>query len=273
MVASKMRSSESIITSSRDVDITEELEALREETNQLRTQVDNERNASNETISAEKEKTATLSKELAEVQTELASVKTAYHESETDYLKHTEEIKKCRYEIITLKEDKERTIKERDTITEKLELKQRTSEETVTKLESRIETQQQELQEKTSNLESLDAMVRKLEEECATSAKDNADLKKEAGYLKECKNVSDKIDVLFSNLINLQGRYEGLQKITMEQDRMFKAAVVEREQKILEIAQLEEKLRVNTSDEHDKLLNELKLQEDEIKSMMELIQA
>merc|ERR1712151_1152756 len=156
MVASKMRSSESAITSSRDVDITEELEtidnqhetmaglseeleALREETNQLRTRVDNERNASNETISAEKEKTATLSKELAEVQIELASVKTAYNESETDYLKHTEEIKKCRYKIITLKEDKERTIKERDTITEKLELKQRTSEETITKLESRIE--------------------------------------------------------------------------------------------------------------------------------------
>ena len=41
---------------------------------------------------------------------------------------------------------------------------------------------------------------------------------------------------LNKNLTNLQGRCEGLQKITTEQDQMFKAAVVEREQKILEIA-------------------------------------
>ena len=54
---------------------------------------------------------------------------------------------------------------------------------------------------------------------------------------------------------------------------MFKAAVVEREQKIIEIGHLEEKLWVNKSEEHDKLLNELKLQEEEIKSMMDLVQA
>lgn len=290
MVASKMRSSETAITSSRDVDITQELDtldnqhetlaglseeltALREETDVLRTQAETERSASNETISAEKEKVTTLSNQLSEIESELASVKTAYHESETDYSQHTEEIKKCRYEIISLKEDKERTIKERDTISEKLELKQKTSEDTIAKLEARIETQQQELLDKNSNLESLDAMIGKLEDECTGFKEANGNLNKEVEYLKDCKNVSDKLDVLFTNLINLQGRYEGLQKITMEQDQMFKAAVVEREQKILEIAQLEEKLRVNTSDEHDKLLNELKLQEEEIKSMMDLIQA
>ena len=54
---------------------------------------------------------------------------------------------------------------------------------------------------------------------------------------------------------------------------MFKAAVVEREQKILEITHLEEKLWVNASEEHDKLLNELKLQDEEIKIMMNLTQA
>lgn len=288
MVASKMRSSETPITCSRDVDITQELDTidnqhetidnmneelatLREETDQLRSQVESERSASNETISAEKEKVTTLSNELAEIQSELASVKTAYHESESDYATHTEETKKCRYEIIALKEEKERTIKERDTISEKLELKQKTSEDTISRLEARIETQHHELAEKHSNLESLQSMIEKLEEECNFLKDSNVNLTEEAEYLKECKDTSDKIDVLFTNLINLQGRYEGLQKITMDQDRMFKAAVVEREQKILEIAQLEEKLRVNTSEEHDKLLNELKTQEEEIQNMMDLI--
>jgi len=285
-----MRSSDVPITSSRDVDITAELDAiqeqedkiatlseelttLREETEKLQSTVDTERSASNVTISAEKEKVDTLTKELDEIQSELSSVKSAYHESEADYSRHIEEIKSCRYEIIDLKEGKERTIKERDTISEKLELKTKTSEDTISKLETRIQAQKEELEDKNSNLESLHGMIKKLQEEC-TAAKDGNDkLNEEVEYLKDCKNVSDKIDVLFTNLVSLQGRYENLQKITMEQDRMFKAAVVEREQKILEIAQLEEKLRVNTSEEHDKLLGELKIQEEEIRSMMSLIQA
>ena len=43
---------------------------------------------------------------------------------------------------------------------------------------------------------------------------------------------------------------------------MFKDAVVESEQNFLEIAHLEKKLLVITSEEHDKLLNELKLQDE-----------
>jgi len=290
MVASKMRSSDVPITSSRDVDITAELETiadqeekiallseelatLREETEQLQSTVDKERNASDESMSAEKEKVSTLTNELNEIQSELASVKTAYNESEADYARHIDEIKSCRYEIIELKEGKERTIKERDTICEKLELKTRTSEDTIAKLEARIQTQKEELEDKNNNLDSLESMIKKLDEECSAARVGNDKLKEEVEYLKDCKNVSDKIDTLFTSLISLQGRYENLQKITMEQDRMFKAAVVEREQKILEIAQLEEKLRVNTSEEHDKLLGELKIQEEEIRSMMELIQA
>jgi len=289
MVASKMRSSETAITSSRDVDITQELEmiqsqeetiarlseelaTLRDDTDQLQSQVDSERNESNETISSEKEKVTTLTNELHEVQNELFSVKTAYHESESNHMQHIEETKSRRYEIISLEDDKEQMIKERDTICEKLELKTRTSEDTIGKLEARIQTQFEELQNKNSNLDSLKGTIKDLEGDCTSSKEENDKLKEEVEYLKDCKGSSDKMDTLFTNLISLQGRYEGLQKITMEQDRMFKAAVVEREQKILEIAQLEEKLRVSTTEEHDKLLGELKIQEEEIQNMMELIQ-
>merc|ERR1712115_597756 len=98
--------------------------------------------------------------------------------------------------------------------------------------------------------------------------KENEGMEEEINVLRESKDISEKIDVVYATIQKLQARYEKMRNVVVENERMFKASVVEREQKILEIAQLEEQLRVATTEEHDKLMTELNEQDEDIRSVI-----
>merc|ERR1719445_707226 len=120
-------------------------------------------------------------------------------------------------------------------------------------------------------LSTLEKKVEALQLELDNLHKENEGMEEEINVLRESKDISEKIDVVYATIQKLQARYEKMRNVVVENERMFKASVVEREQKILEIAQLEEQLRVATTEEHDKLMTELNEQDEDIRSVIEIV--
>jgi len=286
-VTSKKRSTE-IESLDRGVDVTREIETLKyqaekileleDETDKLRkdnegiqANIDKEASISNETLSQEQEKVSALAANVSSQKLEVETIRNTYHQSEKDQANNLDDIDSFRDEIVNLKKETERTIKERDTLQEKLILKMKTSDDTIKKLEKRVDEQKVELDEKFQILSTLEKKVEALQLELDNLHKENEGMEEEINVLRESKDISEKIDVVYATIQKLQARYEKMRNVVVENERMFKASVVEREQKILEIAQLEEQLRVATTEEHDKLMTELNEQDEDIRCVIEIV--
>merc|ERR1719445_1241964 len=116
-------------------------------------------------------------------------------------------------------------------------------------------------------LSTLEKKVEAMQTELDNLHKENEGMEEEINLLRESKDISEKMDVAYATIQKLQARYEKMRKSVFDRERIFKASVVGREQKILEIAQLEENLRIKIADEHEKLAVELQEQDEDIRAM------
>lgn len=251
--------------------LTKELVSLRDETKSLKQKLNDERVESKVSMCQEKQKAQTLKTELESARktsTELSKIKSKL---ETRQAKNGEEISKLKRSIDSLEQQKKDAIKERDTLQEKFALKSKTSADTIKKLEETLSLQNSEIDIKQSSNNALTLSIQELEKEIAQLSSENISLTKEIEELEEYKKVSETMDSVSSALMVLRDKYEKIKQISVEQEKTFKEAVVKREQKILEIAQLEEKLRASTSEEHDQLMLELEDQENDIERIIALV--
>merc|ERR1711983_666127 len=95
--------------------------------------------------------------------------------------------------------------------------------------------------------------------------------KEERRSLNDAKKVSGKIDELYATIAKMQKKFSMGKEINLERERKFNQTVAEREQKILEIAELEEQIRASTKEEHHNLTTELLEQESGLKKIVELV--
>lgn len=257
----------------RIMKLSEEVNTLRKETKELQEQLDEIREKCDHSLSNQKEKLEKCQYEHTSLRKELNMSRTKYHKSEQEHSDNLDGIQFCKKEIVSLKEEKVRTIKERDTIGEKLNLKTKTSEHTVRKLNVHVEEQKIELKMKYDTLASLETMVATMEKEMEAVIEADKEFNVELEMLRNSKNVSEKMDVLNICLIKLRTRYEAMKQTNITQDRTFKETIVEKEQKILEFAQMEEKLRARTSEEHEMMVQELNEQFTELQNLMVLVKS
>jgi len=249
----------------------DELAKISQERQDIEVELDNECSLSKETRHEKFSKVSTLTDEVSKLQGEVKSIRNTYHESEKDHAQTLDDIVTNGEEIVRTKKATENMIKERDTLKEKLILKMKTSDDTIKKLEKRVDQQKLDLSEKLDTLSTLEKTAKNLESEIDSMKKENSGMEEEAHELRDAKRTSEKIDIVYATLHKLQVRYDKLKQITSDHDRVFKESVVEREHKILEIAQLEEQLRVRTNDEHENLMNELQEQNEDIKNVVQIV--
>jgi len=285
MVASKMRNSTNSVNDSEICqelesiqnqedqisELTDKVDELRGETSKVQEELNDIRAINDKSLSHEKQKVMKLQEEHTSLQNEVNSCRNKYHQTELQHSQNLEDIQFCRKEILLLKDEKERTMKERDIIQEKLSMKTKTSEYTIRKLEARVDEQKIELQQKCETLETLEKMASTLEKEMERVNEESKEFNEELALLRDSKNVSEKMDKLNLSLVKLNSRYDSVQQMSVVKERLFKETLVEKEQKILEFAQLEEKIRSNTSEEHDNLLKELNDQHEELLHIVSLV--
>lgn len=250
-------------------ELLEEFENIRNERDELEVNLDEEK--STEKQRQDEGKVVTLNNELSCVQAELDSIRERYHQLEVDQTIDLDDIKSHLNEIKLMKVVKENMVKECDTLDEKLALKKKMNEDNTEKLKNHVV-------ETKSGLELKENRINKLEDTAQTIESELEDLKdgmKDATIdireSRESKFVCDKIGLMNNALQSLQVRFSLVKEMNEDQDKMFMATIAEREQKILEIAQLEEQLRFSTSEEHQKLINELVGQQEETNRILQMM--
>jgi len=224
-------------------------------------------------LDSERTKKEEIENTLNTMQKELESLKDAHNTVQKEYSCALESIDSNKHEILTLTQDKANLIKETDTLAEKLALKTKNNEETISRLRESLDETQGKLEMRNENNEKLSSVVKTLEFEVVSLKNENENLREEVKQLEHHKAVSLKIDELETHMQKVVLKIGEISKKIQLNQSGFQESVVERERKILEIAQLEEKLRIRTTEEQENLRKELEEQQEEMQKILALVKS
>merc|ERR1712029_1135394 len=241
---------------------------FRKESEEIKRELDS---AVNEAEKKQHDKVSPLCDEFTSLKSELESIRETFYKAENDHAKNVDDIAFLRKDIVKDKQETERMVRERDTLKEKLSLKMLRNEETAKSLQDRKDKQFIELEDKKENIRCFERTILSLQSDLDKCNEESDKLKEERRSLNDAKKVSGKIDELYATIAKVQKKFSMMKEINLERERKFNQTVAEREQKILEIAELEEQIRASTKEEHHNLTTELLEQESGLKKIVELV--
>ena len=245
-----------------------EIKAAHDELERLRNRLQDERSGTGQLLSQEIARINDAMSALKNAESELETMRKNRFDQELELKNNRQDMKNLDAEIISIKQQKRQMNRERIVLKEKLTLKLEIHQETVSSLQSRFEEERKNIELSREKVKVLEDTYDQLNVDIQESVKQRETLEKEFTYLKECEEIVRKVDEMEKNVSSLHIRYEPCLKEIRKEQVDFTVLNVEREQKILELAELEAKIM---QIEHDQILQEFKEQEKEMCRVVELI--
>lgn len=220
-------------------------------------------------VSLEHAKLNDATSTLESAQSDLKTMQTNRYNKKIEKMSDLDDIKKFDTSILSFRKQKRQAQRECVVLQEKLKLKLEIHEDTSTKLQERLEGKREELDLCHKKVKTLESTLEQLNVDIKESLDAREASVEEAKYLNECKEIVNKVDRIEGVVNSLVSRYEPCKEAILREENDFRRFNREREQKILEMAELEEKI---AQIDHDQISQELRKQEKEIHRVMLLVQ-
>jgi len=240
-----------------------------EKNEQLRNKLQEECMGLERMVSLEHAKLNDATSTLESAQSDLKTMQTNRYNKKIQKMSGLDDIKKFDTSILSFRKQKRQAQRKCVVLQEKLKLKLEIHEDTSTKLQERLEGKREELDLCHKKVKTLESTLEQLNVDIKESLDAREASVEEAKYLNECKEIVNKVDRIEGVVNSLVSRYEPCKEAIIREENDFRRFNREREQKILEMAELEEKI---AQIDHDQISQELRKQEKEIHRVMLLVQ-